>query len=253
MYNPDSLAIARIIALMDLTSLRDEDTAASIANLCAQAQTPLGAPAALCIYPQFIQGARRQLEALGLAQVKIATVTNFPYGGADVALAERETATAIALGADEVDVVFPWRALQLGDTAVGAHLVSACKRACGDKPLKVIIESGELKTPDLIRLASCIAIDAGANFIKTSTGKVPVNATPEAAAIMLQVIAERNRDCGFKAAGGVRNQAEAEVYLQLATEALGSAWLTPAHFRFGTSSLLANLLAAPGAATVTGY
>ncbi|GAB7126375.1 deoxyribose-phosphate aldolase [Silvimonas sp. JCM 19000] len=246
-------AIARIIALMDLTSLRDDDSAASIDQLCQQADTPLGPPAALCIYPQFIQGARQKLDALGLSQVRIATVTNFPQGGADVAAAERQTAAAIALGADEVDVVLPWRALQAGDHAVATQLVSTCKRACGERPLKVIIESGELRTDALIRLASAIAIDAGANFIKTSTGKVPLNATPEAAAVMLQVIAERNRNCGFKAAGGVRNQAEAEVYLQLAADTLGPAWVTPEHFRFGTSSLLANLLAAPGAAAVTGY
>ncbi len=240
--------VARIISLMDLTSLQDNDSHASIAALCEQAS--LSPPAALCIYPQFIEHARARLQNLNLPQVKIATVTNFPLGEADVAQAQAQTARAIALGADEVDVVFPWRALQARDPLVGAQLVAACKQACGERVLKVIIESGELHAAALIRRASEIAIDAGADFIKTSTGKVPVNATPEAAAIMLQVIAERNRNCGFKAAGGVRNQAEAEVYLALAEDTLGADWVTPAHFRFGTSSLLNNLLAG---APVTGY
>ncbi|WP_439892269.1 deoxyribose-phosphate aldolase [Ralstonia sp. 25C] len=245
--------IARIIALMDLTSLRDEDTDDSIQTLCRQAATPLGAPAAVCIYPQFIATARACLASQSLTQVRIATVTNFPHGAADIEAAAAQTEQAIALGADEVDVVFPWRALQAGDTRTGAQLVRACKQACGDRVLKVIIESGELALPNLIRQASVIAIEGGADFLKTSTGKASVHATPEAAAIMLDVIANHNRDCGFKAAGGVRNQAEAEVYLDLAEQALGMDWVNPEHFRFGTSSLLANLLASTEGSSTAGY
>ncbi|AWH87634.1 deoxyribose-phosphate aldolase [Limnobaculum parvum] len=229
--------------LMDLTSLNENDTREVINKLCQNAKTAYGHPAAVCVYPAFIADARRALSEQGLSAVQIATVTNFPAGSADVALAERETKAAIAAGADEVDVVFPWRALQTGDTQIGYDLVVACKAACGDKLLKVIIESGELKTPALIRQASMIAIDAGADFIKTSTGKVPVNATPEAAEIMLGVIAEKGGRCGFKAAGGVRSAEEAEHYLAIAARLLGEAWITPAHFRFGASSLLASLLA----------
>lgn len=233
----------KALSLMDLTSLNETDTPEVIAALCRNAKTAYGHPAAVCVYPAFIADARRELDKLGLNAVKIATVTNFPAGEADVALAEKETKAAIANGADEVDVVFPWRALQSGNEQIGYDLVAACKAACGDKQLKVIIESGELKTPELIRKASQIAIGAGADFIKTSTGKVPVNATPQAAEVMLQVIADSGGRCGFKAAGGVRSAEEAKVYLDIASRLLGESWATSSHFRFGASSLLASLLA----------
>jgi hypothetical protein len=121
--------------------------------------------------------------------------------------------------------------------------VAACKEACGDKLLKVIIESGELKEAALIREASLIAIAAGADFIKTSTGKVAVNATLDAAGIMLAAIRSTGAQCGFKAAGGVRTAAEAAEYIDLAEHLLGEHWVTAEHFRFGASSLLANLQA----------
>lgn len=149
---------------------------------------------------------------------------------------------AVVYGADEVDVVFPYKTLIAGDEKVGAELVKRCKEACGKIPLKVIIESGELKEPALIRKASEIAIDNGADFIKTSTGKVKVNATPEAARIMMTVIKEKGKDVGFKAAGGVRNAEQAKEYLLIAKELFGAEWITPQHFRFGASSLLKNLL-----------
>ena len=183
----------------------------------------------------------------GIPNVRIATVTNFPHGNDDIDIAVAETRAAVAYGTDEVDVVFPYKALMAGDQAVGFELVKACKAACGESVLlKVIIESGELKTPELIRLASEIAIDAGADFIKTSTGKVPVNATLEAAKIMLDVIKEKNPAVGFKAAGGVKNAAQAAEYLALATSILGDKWISPRTFRFGASSLLADLLATLG-------
>ncbi|GKX62034.1 deoxyribose-phosphate aldolase [Pragia fontium] len=229
--------------LMDLTSLNANDTRTVINQLCHNANTAYGHPAAVCVYPAFIADARQALAQQGISAVKIATVTNFPHGADNIELAEQETRAAIAAGADEVDVVFPWRALQTGNGQIGYDLVVACKAVCGDKLLKVIIESGELKTPELIRQASEIAIDAGADFIKTSTGKVTVNATPQAAQIMLSVIAEKGGRCGFKAAGGVRSAEEARVYLSIAADLLGEAWITPAHFRFGASSLLTSLLA----------
>jgi len=117
---------------------------------------------------------------------------------------------------------------------------------CGSSRLKVIIESGELGTPELIRQASLIAINAGADFIKTSTGKVAVNATLEAARVMLEAIRDSGRDCGFKAAGGVKTAAEAAEYLALADSLLGPDWVSAEHFRFGASSLLASLEATLG-------
>ena len=238
------LQTARLaLSLMDLTSLNDDDTAATISQLCHQAQTPVGSPAAVCVYPAFINPARKTLAQLKLTQVKVATVTNFPHGNADLASALAETRAAVAAGADEVDLVFPYRALMAGDADVGRQMVSQCKGVCGPAVLlKVIIESGELATPEWIRQASELAIEAGADFIKTSTGKVAINATPEAAEIMLQAIKDSGRAVGFKAAGGVRNVADAERYLSLAAQILGADWVTPKTFRFGASSLLASLL-----------
>jgi len=202
-----------------------------------------GDTAAVCIYPCFIPVARKTLNAQGTGHIKVATVTNFPHGGNDVAIALAETKAAVAYGADEVDVVFPYKALIEGNETVGYELVKACKKACGDILLKVIIESGELQTPERIQKASEIAIDAGADFIKTSTGKVLVNATLEAAKIMLNVIKEKNSNIGFKAAGGVKDAQTAKAYLDLAREILGDDWVSAEHFRFGASSLLSNLLA----------
>lgn len=234
-------AARRALSLMDLTTLNDDDTDAKVIALCHKAKSQDGTVAAVCVFPRFVPIAKKTLREAGCPEVLVATVTNFPHGNDDVAIAVAETRAAIAYGADEVDVVFPYRALMAGNRDIGFELVKACKEACGDKLLKVIIESGELKDPALIRAASEISIRAGADFIKTSTGKVPVNATLEAADVMLNVIKETGGQCGFKAAGGVKSAAEAAQYLDLAGRLLGDGWVTAAHFRFGASSLLANL------------
>jgi len=234
------------ISLMDLTSLTDCETSEDIKKLCHQAKSQGGNTAAICIFPRFIPLAKKILAEQGTPKIKIATVTNFPHGNDDVAIALAETKAAIAYGADEVDVVFPYKALINGDINIGLELIEACKTACPRNVLlKVIIESGELKTPELIKLASEVSIRAGADFIKTSTGKVSVNATPEAAKIMLTVIKATNNshiDTGFKAAGGVRDVDDAQLYLKLAEDILGEDWASSKHFRFGASSLLGNLL-----------
>jgi deoxyribose-phosphate aldolase len=191
----------RALAALDLTSLNEGDTPEDIAALCARARTPYGAAAAVCVYPEHVSTARRVLMGAG-APVRVATVVNFPDGSADPARAERETRRAIAAGADEIDVVFPWRALIAGDAAVGARVVSDCKAALpAGASLKVILETGELKDAGLIRRASDIALAHGADFLKTSTGKVPVNATPEVARVMLQAILDAKSGCGLKVAG----------------------------------------------------
>ncbi|MGD8107998.1 deoxyribose-phosphate aldolase [Pantoea sp. FN0302] len=243
-------AALRALKLMDLTTLNDDDTDAKVIALCQQAKSPAGNTAAICIYPRFIPIARKTLREQGTPDIRIATVTNFPHGNDDIEIALAETRAAIAYGADEVDVVFPYRTLMAGDSETGFKLVKACKEACAAASvlLKVIIETGELKEEALIRQASEIAIDAGADFIKTSTGKVPVNATPEVAKIMMEVIRDKGvQDCvGFKPAGGVRTAEDAALYLQLADDILGSGWADARHFRFGASSLLASLLNAAG-------
>ena len=231
------------LSLMDLTTLNDNDSRDSVAALCRKASSEAGTVAAVCVFPRFVADARKALAQAGAAQVRIATVTNFPHGDDDIAIAVAETRAAVAYGADEVDVVFPYRALMAGRPDVGHQLVAACKAACGSVPLKVIIESGELATPALIRQASDIALAAGADFLKTSTGKVAVNATLPAARIMLEAIRDSGKRCGFKAAGGVRSAEEAAAYLALAAGIMGADWLNADNFRFGASGLLASLQA----------
>lgn len=237
-------AALRALKLMDLTTLNDDDTDAKVIELCKNAKSPVGNTAAVCIYPRFIPVAKKQLREQGTPEVRIATVTNFPHGNDDIDIAVVETKAAVAYGADEVDVVFPYRALMAGNEEVGFELVKQCKAACGDIMLKVIIETGELKTEELIKKASEISIKAGADFIKTSTGKVPVNATPEYAEIMLNVIKDMGvaKTVGFKPAGGVRTAEDAQQYLDMADRILGAEWADNMHYRFGASSLLANLL-----------
>ena len=234
------------LQLMDLTSLNDNDTPQVIIDLCRKAKTAAGNTAAVCVYPRFVPIAKKTLSELGLSDVTVATVTNFPAGDDDIEIAVIETRAAIAYGADEVDVVFPYRALMEGDEEVGRELVAQCKKECGDNVmLKVIIETGELKDPALIRRASDICIEAGADFIKTSTGKVSVNATPESARIMLEAIRDSGKmNVGFKPAGGIRTAEDAAEHLAIASEILGADWVNRHHYRFGASSLLGSLLTA---------
>ncbi|MEX2321056.1 MAG: deoxyribose-phosphate aldolase, partial [Saccharospirillum sp.] len=225
--NPLQRDAQTALGLMDLTSLNDDDTAARIEALCKQANTPSGSPAAVCVYPAFIATARKTLAAQGLHDVLVATVTNFPDGSDDIDRAVAETRDAVAAGAHEVDVVLPYRALMSGNDKICHDLIAACKAACGSGvQLKVIIESGELGDAGLIRQASSIAIAAGADFIKTSTGKVAVNATLETAEIMLQAIHDSGRPVGFKAAGGIKTTEDAQAYLALAERIMGPGWVS---------------------------
>ncbi|MEZ9130283.1 deoxyribose-phosphate aldolase [Vibrio breoganii] len=236
-------AALRALKLMDLTTLNDDDTDQKVIDLCHAAKSAVGNTAAVCIYPRFVPIAKKTLREQGTPDVKIATVTNFPHGNDDIDIAVAETKAAVAYGADEVDVVFPYRALMAGNAEVGFELVKQCKAACGDILLKVIIETGELKEETLIKQASEICIKAGADFIKTSTGKVPVNATPEYARMMLEVIRDMGvTNVGFKPAGGVRTAEDAAQYLAMADDILGDSWVDSRHYRFGASSLLTNLL-----------
>ncbi len=235
----------RAVALLDLTSLGEDETVADIEALCGRARTPCGAVAAVCVWPRFIPTARAALAGTSIA---VAAVTNFPGGGDNVRRAAAETATAVEAGAQEIDVVFPYHAWLWGNHAVGTALVRACRRACGSRVrLKVILETGQLAQPSTITAAAHCALAAGADFIKTSTGKTAVSATPQAAALMLEAIRAHGAG-GFKAAGGIRDTAGAIAYLQLAERILGAEWITPETFRFGASGLLDALLASLGAA-----
>lgn len=229
------------LGLIDLTSLNDNDNDSAIIALCNKSKTDFGYTPAICIYSRFIPLAKTTLQTIN-PEVKIATVTNFPHGSSDLEIALFETELALKRGADEVDIVFPYHYLKQGNRSIGASMVKKAKQLCGNKTLKVIIESGELKTPELIKQASVISIENGADFIKTSTGKVATNATLEATEIMLMVIKESNAKCGFKAAGGIRTVVEAKAYLDLASKIMGNAWINANNFRFGASGLLNDVL-----------
>ena len=230
---------ARLLSLLDLTSLGESDTPATIEALCQSALTAPCLPAAVCVYPEHVTSARRYLHD---SAVKVATVVNFPDGGSDPLRVERETRRALAAGADEIDLVLPYRALLDGDAACARTVVRACRAVCSDGVvLKLILETGVLATPKLIREACAIGLEEGVDFLKTSTGKVPVNATPEAAALILDAIAADGGRCGFKAAGGIRTLNDAVIYLRLAEARLGVDWCNAKHFRIGASALFGTL------------
>lgn len=232
--------IKLLISCLDLTSLNDEDTEETILKLCSDAKTPAGEVAAVCVFPKFVSLAKA---ALLNTSIKIATVANFPQGSADITQTIAQIHSSIEAGADEIDVVMPYYLIGYNDFEKARQYLHTCKTACGSTiPMKVIIESGELKSTENIRFASQIAIDAGANFIKTSTGKVRINATPEAAQTMLEVIRDSGKPVGFKASGGIRTTETAEQYLRFAKEIMGDDWVSPNTFRIGASSLLFDLL-----------
>lgn len=232
----------RAIPLIDLTDLSDDCTPGKISALTARALALPVPVAAVCIWPRFVAQARGEL---GASVIKLATVVNFPHGGEEIVAVCEETHRALADGADEIDLVLPWRALLAGREALARDMVRRVAQTLPPEArLKVIIESGELQSPDAIAAASRLAIAAGAHFIKTSTGKTPVSATPEAARVMLECIRDSGRDVGFKASGGLRTLEQAKDYLALADSIMGAQWADPQHFRFGASSLLDPLLAA---------
>jgi deoxyribose-phosphate aldolase len=248
MKEPDTAR--RALPLLDLTSLNDDDDDAAVDRLCARATGPYGRVAAVCVWPRFIARCR---DALAGSGVHIAAVANFPAGALDTAGAVAEVRAAAAAGADEVDLVWPYAAWLDGQRAEAGELVAACKAACGaGRILKVILESGRLRSPENIAAASRDAIAAGADFIKTSTGKTEVSATLEAAEIMLAAIEQSGHSVGFKAAGGIRTTAQAGAYLALADRILGPGWAAPETFRFGASGLLDDLLAKLGGADPPG-
>lgn len=230
----------RALPLLDLTTLGDNDSEADVRALCAKAVSSYGHVAAVCVWPRFVEVAR---QAVGSPAVNIAAVSNFPDGSTDIDRAIADTKEILTAGGTEVDVVFPYKSWIDGNRELGPWIVSECKKLCGDKAaLKVIIESGELKTPELIHSASIAAIQAGADFIKTSTGKSPVSATLEAAEVMLKAIKETGGNCGFKASGGIRDTKTAAEYIGLADTIMGAGWVSPKTFRFGASGLLDDLI-----------
>ncbi len=233
--------------MLDLTSLNPDDDDERVSRLCALAGGGDRRVAAVCVRPRFIPRARAALAGTGVA---IATVANFPEGTATADAAADQTAAAVAVGADEVDVVFPFDALRAGDEISGLALVKACRAACGPRAvLKVILETGALGSADLIRTGAQLAVEGGAHFLKTSTGMRSQGATLEAAAVLQDVIADaasRGIAVGLKVSGGVRSIADAQAYLELYESRFGALSAQPHSFRIGASSLITPILTALG-------
>jgi len=240
-----------VSSMMDLTTLEGKDTPGKVAYLCRKALRPAepkyGVPpcAAVCVYPNMVRYARRFLG--NDSPVHVASVaTGFPSGQYPLRTRLEETRRAVSDGADEIDMVIDRHALIVGDHAKVFDEIVAVKGACGPAHLKVILETGELVTYDNVRVASHIAMEAGADFIKTSTGKVQPAATMPVTLVMLEAIRdyffETGIRIGMKPAGGIRTSKQALAYLVMVKETLGDDWLTPDLFRFGASTLLNDVL-----------
>lgn len=236
--NNEELA-KKVLSLIDLTSLNNDDTPEIIDCLCKKAVNSFGHVAAVCVYPKFVAQAKKLLNN---SPVKIATVTNFPTGGQPLEDVLAQTKTALMDGADEIDMVIPYQAYLAGEQQVVKNYITASKKVCGTKALKVILETGALADSRVIAEVSRIAILAGADFLKTSTGKISIGATLEAAQVMLEAIKESGKPVGFKASGGVKTVKQAADYLYLAEEIMGEKWVSSNTMRFGASSLLDDIL-----------
>jgi deoxyribose-phosphate aldolase len=243
-------ALDLAIRMVDLTTLEGQDTPGKVRALSAKAMRPdpadptCPAVAAVCVYPDLVAIAKQQL---GVSGVKVASVaTGFPSGRTSLDVKVADTKDAVAAGADEVDMVIDRGAFLSGDYRLVFEEIVAVKEATGSAHLKVILETGELATYDNVRRASWLAMLAGADFIKTSTGKVQPAATMPVTLVMLEAVRDfrtaTGRQVGVKPAGGIRTAKDAIRYLVMVNEVAGPDWLDPDWFRFGASSLLNDLL-----------
>jgi deoxyribose-phosphate aldolase len=238
------------IAMIDLTTLEGKDTPGKVAALCRKAIRPdpsdasIPPVAAVCIYPSMVPHVRRALEGSGVKTAAVAT--GFPSGQTPLEVKLDETRRTVAMGADEIDMVINRGAFLTGEYQRVFDEIAAIKEACGPAHLKVILETGELGSYDEVRKASMIAMYAGADFIKTSTGKIGVGATLPVTLVMLEAIRDflhlTGVEIGMKPAGGISNAKLALAYLVMLYETLGPRWMTPDRFRLGASSLLNDIL-----------
>ena len=243
-------ALKLILSMIDLTTLEGQDTPGKVRQLCQKAMhlhdALPGLPhvAAVCVYPTMVGVAKEALAGTGIHIASVATA--FPSGQSSLDIKLEDTRVAVEAGADEIDMVISRGAFLTGDYRYVFDEIRAVKEACGEAHLKVILETGELGTLDCVRRASVLAMHAGADFIKTSTGKIQPAATMQVTLVMLQAIRdyfyETGRMVGMKPAGGISNAKLAVHYLVMLHETLGNAWMTPEWFRFGASSLANDVL-----------
>jgi deoxyribose-phosphate aldolase len=243
-------ALKLVLSMIDLTTLEGADTPGKVRQLCQKAihlhDAMPGLPhvAAVCVYPTMVHVAREALQGHDIHVASVATA--FPSGQSRLDVKLDDTRMAVEAGADEIDMVISRGAFLAGDYRYVFDEIRAVKEACGDAHLKVILETGELGTLDRVRRASVLAMHAGADFIKTSTGKIQPAATMQVTLVMLQAIRdyfrETGRMVGMKPAGGISSAKLAIHYLVMLRETLGNAWMTPEWFRFGASSLANDVL-----------
>lgn len=237
------------VSMMDLTTLEGKDSAGKVTQMCQKAVHPherrdIPSCAAVCVYPKWVPTAKR---ALAGSTVKVASVaTAFPSGLSPLSVKLDDVRRAVEFGADEIDMVIDRGAMLAGEHTRVFDEIAATKEACGPAHLKVILETGELGSYDVVRKASQIAMLAGGDFIKTSTGKIQPAATPAVTLVMLEAIRDfyysTGKIIGMKPAGGIRTAKQALHYLVMVKETLGDRWLTPDLFRFGASTLLNDVL-----------
>lgn len=239
----------KAISLVDLTDLNDGCTPEAIDALCERASRY--GTAAVCVWPDFVAQSSRLLAGTG---VRVATVVNFPTGDERPFVVALVTERALVDGADEIDVVLPYKAFAAGSRDRPADMLDRVRAITSDRGalMKVILETGELLDLDVAEAAARFAIEHGADFVKSSTGKTPVSATLPAVERMLEVIASADRPIGIKPAGGISTADDAERYIAAAERIMGDGWVSPAMFRFGASGLLNALLAAAGESTSVG-
>lgn len=244
----------RTLSMLELLALNHEETEHRVAGVCQRALTPLGPVAAVCVFPRFVCLARTLLDRQRTPDVRVVAAVNFPNGGAHINSVLSEIRAAVNAGADEIDLVYPHRALLTGDQRMGVELIQTCRSACPSRiTLTATLESGELRDPQIMLQACRDAIHAGADFIKSGTGRTAVHTTPQAARIMLESISEVGGQVGLKVAGGIRTLPDAGVFVELARSRFGPHWIKPERMRVGASSLLDDLLARLGILAGGGY
>ena len=228
----------KLLAHLDLTNLSEtcrEDHIETLIRKAISSNVP-----AICVWPQFVSLAAHLLQD---SHIRVATVINFPKGGDNVERAIDDAEEALKDGADEIDLVMPYHAFLAGDEPITRSMIAEVKDLMPDDAiLKVILESGAFTNQTQLATACHLAIEEGADFLKTSTGTTPISATPEAAKTIVQFIKQTGGTCGFKASGSIKTLDDAKTYLDIATEIMGEAWITPEHFRIGASALYDVLL-----------
>lgn len=233
--------LKEMVSLIDLTSLNPVDTEESIQNLCSKADTAIGMVAGICVYPQFVLIASK---AVRKKPIKVVSVANFPTGNGTLQTTAKEIDLALSQGANEIDLVFPHQLYLQGKRKEALEFVTQCKKICAKHILKVILEVSEFDELETLYLLSKEVIEAGSDFIKTSTGKSKHGATLESSSVMLLAIKSCKKSAGFKPAGGIKTVEQAFSYMDLVKDIMGSDWIKPRHFRIGATGLLDNILQA---------